>query len=81
MKIYLIVENDMCINYINLHNSKRMRLRDTDLTSYSLKHECILYTEEDIPKLKALHPGSQVVKFNSHYHFNTFRNELELFKN
>lgn len=81
MNIYLIVENKMCLNYINLHNTKRMRLRDTPLTSFSIKHECIFFTKEDIPILKALHPGAEVMKFNSHYHLNIFRNDLDVSKN
>lgn len=81
MKIYLIVENNMCLNYINLHNSNRIRLRDTPLTSFSIKNECIFYTEEDVPKLKALHPGAEIKKFNSHYHLNIFRNDLDVSKN
>jgi hypothetical protein len=78
MKLYLVLENGMCLNYINLHNSNRMRLRDTPFTNSSLRFESIFYVENDIPKLKALHPTAEIVKFNSHYHLNIYRNAMEL---
>lgn len=78
MKIYLIIENGMCLNYINLHTQNRMRLKDTDFSSSSLRFETILYTEEDIIKVKALHPEAEVIKFNSPSHFKYFRNAMVL---
>lgn len=77
MKLYLAVKDGMCLNYINLHNSKTMRLRDTEVTNFSLKFETILYTEKDIPRIKELQPEAEIIKFNSHYQFNVYRNALE----
>lgn len=78
MKIYLMIENGMCLNYINLHTQNRMRLKDTDFSSSSLRFETILYTEEDMIKVKALHPEAEIVKFNSPSHFKYFRNAMVL---
>jgi hypothetical protein len=78
MKLYLALENGMCLNYINLHNSNRMRLRDTPFTNHSLRFESIFYLDKDVPKLKALHPAAEIMKFNSLYHLNIYRNALEL---
>jgi len=78
MKIYLMIENGMCLNYINLHTQNRMRLKDTDFSSSSLRFETILYTEEDMIKVKALHPEAEVIKFNSPSHFKYFRNAMVL---
>ena len=78
MKLYLAVENGMCLNYINLHNSQTMRLADTPLTGKSLRFESIFYLEKDIPKLKVLHPSAEILKFNSHYHLNVYKNAMEL---
>jgi hypothetical protein len=78
MKLYLALENGMCLNYINLHNSQTMRLRDTPFTSQSLRFESIFYIEKDVPKLKALHPSAEIIKFNSHYHLNVYKNAMEL---
>ena len=78
MKLYLALENGMCLNYINLHNSTTMRLRDTPLTNFSIRHESIYYTNDDVPKLKKLHPEAEIMSFNSLYHLNIYRNALEL---
>lgn len=73
-----MVENGMCLNYINLHTQNRMRLRDTEFSSSSLRFETILYTEEDMIKVKALHTEAEVIKFNSPSHFKYFRNAMVL---
>lgn len=73
-----MIENGMCLNYINLHTQNRMRLKDTDFSSSSLRFETILYTEEDMIKVKALHPEAEVIKFNSPSHFKYFRNAMVL---
>lgn len=78
MKIYLAIENGMCLNYINLHNSQLMRLRNTELTNNSLRFDTILYNDEEILTIKALHPNAEIVKFNGMEHFKYFRNALVL---
>lgn len=78
MKLYLALENGMCLNYINLHNSQIMRLRDTPFTSQALRFECIYYSDKDVSKLKALHPAAEIMKFNSLYHLNMYKNAMEL---
>ena len=78
MKIYLMIENGICLNYINLHSSNRMRLRDTEFTSSALRFESILYNEAEMIKVKALHPEAEIVKFNSPSHFKYFRNAMVL---
>lgn len=78
MNIYLVVQNGMCLNYINLHTQNRMRLKDTEFSSSSLRFESILYTEAEMIKVKALHPEAEIVKFNSPSHFKYFRNAMVL---
>jgi len=78
MKLYLALENGMCLNYINLHNSAITRLKDTPLTRQSLRFESIFYVDKDVSKLKALHPTAEIMKFNSHYHLNVYKNAMEL---
>ena len=78
MNIYLVVQNGMCLNYINLHTQNRMRLKDTEFSSSSLRFECILYTKAEMIKVKALHPEAEIVKFNSPSHFKYFRNAMVL---
>ena len=78
MKLYIAIENGMCLNYINLHRSEPMRLRDTILTNASLKFETILYSEKEIGFLKILHPEAEIIKFNNHVQFEIYRNALEL---
>lgn len=78
MNIYLVVQNGMCLNYINLHTQNRMRLKDTEFSSSSLRFECILYNEAEMIKVKSLHPEAEIVKFNSPSHFKYFRNAMVL---
>ena len=78
MNIYLVVQNGMCLNYINLHTQNRMRLKDTEFTSSSLRFESILYNEAEMIKVKALHPEAEIIKFNSPSHFKYFRNAMVL---
>jgi hypothetical protein len=78
MKVYLAVENGMCLNYINLHSPNRMRLVDTEFSVNSLRFDTILYNEDDINTIKAIHPKAEIIKFNSHTHFKLFRNAMVL---
>ena len=78
MKIYLAIENGMCLNYINLHSPNMMKLKDTEFNVKSLRFDTILYTEEQMFKVKAMHPEAEIVKFNSPSHFKNFRNALVL---
>ena len=78
MKIYLAIENGMCLNYINLQSPNLMRLSDTEFTIKSLRYDTILYNENDMIKVKALHPEAEIVKFNNPTHFKMFRNALVL---
>lgn len=77
MNIYLVVQNGMCLNYINLHNSKLMRLRDTELSNKSLRFDTILYNEDEMYKIKSLHPEAEIIKFNGMEQFKYYRNALE----